>query len=448
MAVWQALGHMDASRAFDQVIHLAKSQSTRYVDTIDLALTWSSVDPKLQDKLGKGNELGAPVPSRVCAAYTRLSDDWRQVEGWVKADNEKPLFWLMGGAGTGKSTIAATISEMQDRSSSLVCRFFCGKGITSIQLFKNLAYQLSELNEHAQTTLLKALSKEPNLHRLDAETAKTLLTDPLAAVLKTKSVSLILIVINALDRCPSQTEILEHLLKAAEHLNNLKEKKRKELRIKILLTSRPSLDKPDLEQFESLVDRRYLSSALQNVLTFPLYFKDELNSKNGPEPWDTFTPDIHAISADMNGLWICAASAASYLRKELKARLPDRWHSIKEDVKKYGMRSVDKLYQDILDEVYGSDAIDLDYQNFRNIVGALINWPDSRRPIFIPHLQKHFPEMIHNVHYVLTNLQCILELRSEKLDDLTPLVILPSFVDFITADNPPRCRTEKLKIVK
>jgi hypothetical protein len=167
----------------------------------------------------------------VCAAYTRLGDDWRQVENWIKLDNEKPLFWLMGGAGTGKSTIAATISVIQDKSSSLVCRFFCGKGITSIQLFKNLAYQLSEVDGHAQTTLIKALNNKPNLHQLDAETAKILLGDPLVAVSKTKSVSLILIVIDALDICLSQQMvILEYLVKAAEHFN--KEKKRDELRIK------------------------------------------------------------------------------------------------------------------------------------------------------------------------------------------------------------------------
>jgi hypothetical protein len=213
-----------------------------------------------------------------------------------------------------------------------------------------------------------------------------------------------------------------------------------------LITSRPSGDKPDLEQLKSLVDSHYLSR--QNVSTFSLYFKDELNPKNGPDPWDTFTRDIRTISHDTNGLWICAASTASYLREELKARLPDRWHSITKDVNTYGMRGVDKLYQDFLDEAYGSDASDLDYKNFHNIVGALISWPNSRRPIYFPDLQKDFPDMVHDVRYVLTKLQCIFELESGELSNFTPLVIHPSFVDFITADNPPRCRNEKLKIVK
>ena len=440
MAVRQALGHMDAPRAFDKIIHLTAGTSTRCVDTIDLALTWSSVDPMLQNKLGNGTEFSAPLPPRVCPAYTRVGHDWNTVESWVKADNEKPLFWLMGGIGTGKSTIAATISQIQDKSSSLVCRFFCGKGITSIQLFKNLAYQLSEINEHARVTLVKALNNKPRPHQLDAETAKMLLDDPLVAVSKTKSLSLILIVIDALDRCRSQKEILGYLLKAAEQFNDLKGKKRKELRIKVLVTSRPSVDKPDLEKFE-LVDTHYLS---RNVLTFPLYFSHELHPEGGPVPWDTFTHDVQEISIDMKGLWICAASAATYLHGELGARLPGRWENIQKDVKKYGIGDVDQLYQDFLDEAYGPNAIDSDYQNFQSIVGALIN--QTCEP-YIPALQNHLGDrIIHDVRYVLTKLQCILEVQSEKLKNDTLLVVHSSFVDFITA--PSRCKNQMLRIKK
>lgn len=115
-----------------------------------------------------------------------------------------------------------------------------------------------------------------------------------------------------------------------------------------------------------------------------------------------------------------------------------------EYTKRHGIGDVDQLYQDFLDEAYGPNAIDSDYQNFQSIVGALIN--QTCEP-YIPALQNHLGDrIIHDVRYVLTKLQCILEVQSEKLKNDTLLVVHSSFVDFITA--PSRCKNQMLRIKK
>ena len=59
----------------------------------------------------------------------------------------RPIFWLNGLAGTGKSTIAQTASERMFAEGSLGASFFCSRSVedrSDLQLtFPTLAFQLA-----------------------------------------------------------------------------------------------------------------------------------------------------------------------------------------------------------------------------------------------------------------------------------------------------------------
>ncbi|KAI9775014.1 MAG: hypothetical protein M1839_001614 [Geoglossum umbratile] len=76
---------------------------------------------------------GASFDSHVEEHNTRCLPNTRvellgQITEWVKDRNSKPIFWLNGMAGTGKSTIARTVTQLLANSSQLGASFFFKKG--------------------------------------------------------------------------------------------------------------------------------------------------------------------------------------------------------------------------------------------------------------------------------------------------------------------------------
>ena len=62
-----------------------------------------------------------------CLENTRV-DLQRHIAEWAKDRNGKPIFWLNGMAGTGKSTIARTVAKSFADQGHLGASFFFKKG--------------------------------------------------------------------------------------------------------------------------------------------------------------------------------------------------------------------------------------------------------------------------------------------------------------------------------
>ena len=50
-----------------------------------------------------------------------------KIDSWAKDFTQSPVFWLSGLAGTGKSTIAQTVSERIFADGQLGASFFCSR---------------------------------------------------------------------------------------------------------------------------------------------------------------------------------------------------------------------------------------------------------------------------------------------------------------------------------
>ncbi|OKO99861.1 hypothetical protein PENSUB_8078 [Penicillium subrubescens] len=163
-----------------------------------------------------------------------------KIDHWVKTPNEKCLFWLSGLAGTGKSTIARTVSSSFERQGVLGASFFFRSGEqergNAKLLFPTLARQLGDTMPQLTPNIQHAIRNDPEISARGLEEQfQKLILEPLNELNLARSRSTILIVIDALDECSQDDDVRDIL----ELLPRLQESC--SVQFRFLLTSRPDL---------------------------------------------------------------------------------------------------------------------------------------------------------------------------------------------------------------
>jgi NACHT domain len=137
-----------------------------------------------------------------------LKNLWR----WLLNHKDRPLYWLNGAAGTGKSTIAYTIAQGCAKKGYVALTFFFSQGTerTTANLIPTLAYQLARSEPSSRKKLCMRLSGMPAVLTSSRNFAirwKKLITEPLDSL--ARSSRLFVFVIDALDECDSQHEVTQ-----------------------------------------------------------------------------------------------------------------------------------------------------------------------------------------------------------------------------------------------
>ncbi|CAE6410700.1 unnamed protein product [Rhizoctonia solani] len=149
-----------------------------------------------------------------CIGETRVSV-LSQMHSWTCNSGQGSVYWLNGMAGTGKTTIAYTLSATLDVS----------------LVIPSIAYQLARFSRPFQSALSKVLEKDPDVHTSVPDVQfKVMIIGPLHTVRETLPDNLV-VIIDALDECDnkeSTSNILDILLSSTE-----------DLPIKFILSSRP-----------------------------------------------------------------------------------------------------------------------------------------------------------------------------------------------------------------
>jgi len=154
------------------------------------------------------------------------------IESWSKDSNMSPVYWLNGLAGTGKSTIAQTISERIFADGRLGASFFCSRDFKDRRnlhyIFPTLAFQLAHKYPEFRSILVPLLRSNPDIGH------ESLINQMRMLIVETLSLSDIstLVVIDALDECVDddpQSAILSVMGRLVEEIPN----------IKFLITGRP-----------------------------------------------------------------------------------------------------------------------------------------------------------------------------------------------------------------
>ena len=120
---------------------------------------------------------------------------------WAEDPQDRHLFWLNGLAGTGKSTIAQTFSEMVTEAGIMGASFFCSRDYLNRRELKNifptLAYQLACRYPAFRSHIVRVIKQDPSVARNSLMSQlKHLIVEPLSST----NISCV-IVVDALDEC-------------------------------------------------------------------------------------------------------------------------------------------------------------------------------------------------------------------------------------------------------
>ena len=133
---------------------------------------------------------------------------------WSGADPyEKTIFWLNGMAGTGKSTIARTITRTLTEQDRLVANFFFSRGRGDLshtgKLFSTVAIQLAATSPTLKYYICEAIAQHGNISQQSMRDQWTkLVYQPLLKLQGDPQPPRILVfVVDALDECGRQEDI-------------------------------------------------------------------------------------------------------------------------------------------------------------------------------------------------------------------------------------------------
>ncbi|GLA12591.1 hypothetical protein AnigIFM62618_008538 [Aspergillus niger] len=176
-------------------------------------------------------------PEPECLAGTRV-DLLQTISDWTDDPHGKPLFWLNGMAGTGKSTISRTVARMMRERGILAGSFFFQRNesdrSSSAKLLPTLLSQMVRVLPQLKAGLRDAAGFAKAAIPIQFD---KLLSNPLQYVKTSNGQSFsIVVVIDALDEC-SDTENIQNLLVLLPRLKDVASS----VNIKFFLTSRPEV---------------------------------------------------------------------------------------------------------------------------------------------------------------------------------------------------------------
>ncbi|KAF4342949.1 vegetative incompatibility het-e-1, partial [Fusarium beomiforme] len=229
---WRALKWPFSSKAVEETIqHLARSR-----DNISFAL---NTDHVLPVAAGAAFDSHAEEHNPTCLPDTRveLLDD---IARWIDDPDAKPVFWLNGKAGTGKSTISRTVAQLMHSHGDLGASFFFKRGEAdrgSLDLFvPTLASQLAQSVPATALAIKNTIDTYPAIIGKGVrEQFDKLVREPLSKASEAiATLSSLVIVIDALDECEQDKDI-KLLISILTNTQILRP------RLRVFLTSRPEL---------------------------------------------------------------------------------------------------------------------------------------------------------------------------------------------------------------
>jgi energy-coupling factor transporter ATP-binding protein EcfA2 len=298
----------------------------------------------------------------ICQESTRETV-LRKIAEWAENENGYPVCWLVGPAGSGKSTIAHTIAQRYDKEengqNNLAFSFFFSRRhrdrSDATKLFPTFAYQLASVLPLVQQPMLAALTKDPTIpyQRLELQFRK-LIGDHVLPI--SRSVSPMIIIIDGLDECSSGGHV--------EELIQLLVGALPQLPFRILFTSRPEADletvfagpsivnkitQISLRDFDALHDvYKYLCTELEKVR----------RARNLPPPWPS-TADLRALAEKSESIFIYAKTLVEFVGGKYgqpRKRLEDALKAHK---------GLDSLFAQVLNDAK-------EYPSFSIVLGAVV----------------------------------------------------------------------------
>jgi hypothetical protein len=362
-----------------------------------------------------------------------------EVESWTKDFDKSPVFWLNGLAGTGKTTVAQTVSERAFADGLLGASFFCSRDFKDRSdlyfIFPTLAFQLAHKHPEYRSILVPLLRSNPDIaHESLYNQMKALIAEPLSL----SKISTV-IVIDALDECKDEEPSSVMLSVLGRFVEKIP-------MVKFFITGRPEsriktgFRLPLLKDATNIFVLHDVHPSLVNN-DIQLFLKHELSKlaqhhQLGGWPSDK---DLSVLCHRAAGLFIYAVATVKFL--DSKNYLPEQQLDMIINLPEYPVHegktqfrpetTLDFLYMSVLKTAFTKEDPVVD-SKVQSTIGAVILLVNPLPPSGIAELIGLAPR---EVTLLLTSAQSLLILNENPTQPVKPFH--KSFPDFIT--NPSRC---------
>ncbi|KAF2812823.1 uncharacterized protein BDZ99DRAFT_555664, partial [Mytilinidion resinicola] len=367
----------------------------------------------------------------TCLPNTRI-ELLHHIQGWAKDQSSKPIFWLNGAAGTGKSTIARTVARAFAKQGQLGASFFFKRGEgergNAKRFLTTIAAQMAVYVPEMRPGITKAIGTDPAIaNKALKNQFEQLILQPLSEVGESAAPVLI-IVIDALDECEQDSDI-RAILQLLSRTKGLKP-----VSLRILVTSRPDFHirlgfrrMPD-STYEDLILHEVSKDTIEHDIR--VYLEDELTrikeERSLPLEWPG-ERRIHTLVNMAFPLFIFAATVCRFvgeLSGNPRRRLEDILAYETEDVSKLGI-----TYLPILESLFATqdrkEKMKLS-REFQEIVGSIVV---LESPLSINSLAPLLGKAKDDISCRLDSLHSVLNIPNR--DDVPVRLLHLSFREFL-----------------
>ena len=252
----------------------------------------------------------SPAPRNACTENTRKAVlDKLQV--WANDETATKVYWLNGMAGTGKTTIAYSFSEILVENDSLGGTFFCShlRGDTSDVrcIIPTISHQLAYFSPSLTPLIMDVVEGHPDCSSWGiSKQFRNFMVKPLNAVYRGSRGVIPVIVLDALDECSNQSHVVELLSVILKHT--------KTLPVKFFITSRPEIKLK--ETFDrSLGHSDFILHEVEKEIVkadIELYVKAYLHDRYSGPNWPA-QAELERLVDICDKLFIYAATVCKYI---------------------------------------------------------------------------------------------------------------------------------------
>ncbi|KAJ7327978.1 WD40-repeat-containing domain protein, partial [Mycena albidolilacea] len=344
------------------------------------------------------------------------------------------IFWMNGAAGTGKTTIAATVAHgcLNQQPSALGASFFCSrddKNCSDLRLiFTTIAYQLALFHPGFSKQVSLVRKANPDIgDRYPEQQLKMLIVGPLSCV--RNSFPPCVVVVDALDECKdtgTTSRILEALSK---YVTNL-------VPLRFFITSRPE---PQIKKAMSLALHNQAQKFDLHEIELPVVQHDirqyllaklqETALDNELHGWPV-SEDLDLLVEQSAGLFIYASTAVKFIQdpeflpqERLKIiSTPDAAHKAGSHTHK-----LDRLYIQVLEQTAPDNR-----ETIQMIIGSIVLLQTQLPALDLARLLALDPQKLRKR---LLRLHSVILVPDDN--DKGVQLFHPSFFDFLS--SPTRC---------
>ena len=370
-----------------------------------------------------------------------------QLQDWG-AHHERPIFWLRGMAGTGKSTISCTLAHKFKSQNTLGGNFFFSRGSgeanNAVNFVGTLAYQLAKRSPEVKGNVCDAIAAQSDITRQGLRNQwKELISGPLSRA-KFNQRPTLNFVIDALDECGSEDDVrlLLQLFVEIKDLTNID--------LGVFVTSRPEIvirhgfqDIPEIIHQNLDLGEIPRPIVEQDISVFLRQKLGRLSLQHELPDWPS-EYDIQSLIQKADCLFIYAATACRFI-EDKNWDPEDRLSEILKADSADGSDTaqLDEMYMQVLrcsvfEERPEREVAKL-CDRFKRVVGPIVTFFDE---LSISAVAKLLSMPVKSVDVALGSLHSVLNVP-DNLE--SPIRLLhPSFHDFLL--NETRCGDKRLFI--